>query len=69
LAGATLTEATKLSLKPDSDRAKLVLALGSAQLEKGDKRPGKGQTYAVRIGAGAAYELRGSFREHLAAEI
>ena len=58
---------TGISLKPDNDRAKLLLALalGSARTEKGEKVKGEGTPYKVSIGSGLGYEMREWFLKHL----
>jgi hypothetical protein len=57
----------QLRITPGNDRAKLILAasLDSAAIERGDKEKGEGQAWTVKVGAGAAYELREYFRAQL----
>ncbi len=68
VAGASLVETSEtLSLKPDNDRAKIVLAaaLDHAKITKGEKVKGEGTPYAVSAGSGAGYEMREWFLRDL----
>jgi hypothetical protein len=56
-----------VSLTPNNDRAKLVLALAldSANVTRGTKVKGEGQRFELQVGASAGYEMRDWFLRHL----